>query len=403
MVAFIARYLGVDDFGKLAYIQSFVALFMALATLGMDGLVVKALVTNSSAFRAILATAFTLRLAGAVSMISAIALVSVIILKDELYHLIIIASLTSLFQAFFVFDYYFQAHVMGRISAKIKFVGLLISLLLKVFVIYLDAGLSVLVYIMVIESAVIGILMYLCFLNLRTGFSFRAFDWGIGTNLLMKGWPLILSGFVMAIYMKIDQTMLNWMLQSSDVGIYAAAVKVADGINFLPIIICSSLFPWVLQVQSSQDLFKDRLIAIHSLMIWLALVVITAFSIGGDFVIAALFGDEFSESANVLTIYTWASLIVYVNVSSTLWIISQDMQKYKVLMDIGGAILNILLNVYLIPTYGPIGAAIATVVSYTLTFALAYSIIKPFRKNLRCVLSAIISPQKILRIGSRYE
>ena len=61
----VARYLGPAKFGLLSYAQSFVALFGAIATLGLDGIVVRELVKDESKRDVLLGTSFVLKLIGA--------------------------------------------------------------------------------------------------------------------------------------------------------------------------------------------------------------------------------------------------------------------------------------------------------------------------------------------------
>jgi len=61
----VARYLGPEDFGLLSYAQSFVFLFVTIATLGLDGIVVRELVKNEAKRDVLIGTAFILKLIGA--------------------------------------------------------------------------------------------------------------------------------------------------------------------------------------------------------------------------------------------------------------------------------------------------------------------------------------------------
>lgn len=65
----VARYLGPEQFGLLSYAQSFVFLFTAIATLGLDSIVVRELVKDSSQRNVLLGTAFTLKLIGSLCIL----------------------------------------------------------------------------------------------------------------------------------------------------------------------------------------------------------------------------------------------------------------------------------------------------------------------------------------------
>jgi len=65
---YVARYLGPDRFGLLSYSMSFVGLFMALSTLGLDGIMVRELVKTPERRDELLGTAFWLKAGGATLM-----------------------------------------------------------------------------------------------------------------------------------------------------------------------------------------------------------------------------------------------------------------------------------------------------------------------------------------------
>ena len=65
----VARYLGPEQFGLFSYAVSFVGLFIAISTLGLDTIVVRELVKNESNRDILLGTAFRLKLLGAFGVI----------------------------------------------------------------------------------------------------------------------------------------------------------------------------------------------------------------------------------------------------------------------------------------------------------------------------------------------
>ena len=73
----VARYLGPEQFGTLSYAQVFVGLFGAVATLGMDGIVIKHLVKDEGNSDILLGTAFTLKLLSAMVALVFIGIVAV--------------------------------------------------------------------------------------------------------------------------------------------------------------------------------------------------------------------------------------------------------------------------------------------------------------------------------------
>ena len=94
------------------------------------------------------------------------------------------------------------------------------------------------------------------------------FDSKLAGALLNDSWPLILSGIVISIYMKIDQVMIKEILGASPVGQYAAAARLSEAWYFIPVVICSSVFPALVNVRKiNRELYYSRLQKLFDLMV----------------------------------------------------------------------------------------------------------------------------------------
>lgn len=82
-----------------------------------------------------------------------------------------------------------------------------------------------------------------------------------------------------------------------------------------------------------------------------------------DQIIKILYGNEFAESAKILVIHIWAGIFVFSGIASSQWFLMEKLQIYSLYRTLAGAAINIALNFILIPIYGAIGAAVATVIS----------------------------------------
>ena len=111
----VARYLGPERFGLFSYAQSFVGLFVAIATLGLDGIVVRELVKDESRTNELIGTAFYLKLIGAILTLLVLVIATQFTSNDRYTNLLvfIIASAT-IFQSFNVVDMYFQSKVLSK-------------------------------------------------------------------------------------------------------------------------------------------------------------------------------------------------------------------------------------------------------------------------------------------------
>ncbi len=369
----VARYLGPERFGLLSYAQSFVALFTAIATLGLDGIVVREIVKDESKKDELISTAFWLKVAGAIAMIGVIA-IAVNLTSSDIYTkiLIFIIALGTIFQAFNVIDFYFQAKVLGKYIALANSTTLMFSSLIKVLLILTHSPLIYFAIAYAFDSLILA-LGYLYFYFYYTSHTsrltsyvslFTCLNTSTAKQLLKDSWPLILSGLVVMIYMRVDQVMIKEMLGDRAVGLYSAAVRISEAWYFVPMVVTQSLFPAIINAKKqSEELYYARLQSLYDLMVWMAIAVALPVTFFSNWIIKILYGQAYLEAANVLMIHIWAGVFVGLGVASGKWFISENLQSLAFLRTFYGAVVNIILNYLLIPELGPKGAAIATLIA----------------------------------------
>jgi len=191
-------------------------------------------------------------------------------------------------------------------------------------------------------------------------------------NLLKDSWPLILSGLVIAIYAKIDQVMIKNMLDNKELGYYATAVRLSEAWYFIPVALTNSIFPAVINAKNvSNEFYINRIQKLYDILAWMAISIAVPVSIFSKDIINIIFGNEFLSAAPVLTIYIWAGVAVFLGVASSQYLITENYTKLSFSRNFVGMIFNVALNFILIPKYGIVGAAVATLISYSLaTFSI---------------------------------
>jgi O-antigen/teichoic acid export membrane protein len=176
---------------------------------------------------------------------------------------------------------------------------------------------------------------------------------------------LILSGIAVMIYMKIDQVMIGKMLNDTEVGIYSAAVKISEAWYFIPTAIATSAFPAIIKSkQKSERLYLKRMQKLYDFAVWFSIgfaLLVTVFS---GIIINLLYGAEYARASSVLSVHIWAGVFVFLGVVSGRYLVNENLTKVSFYRTLLGALINVLLNIGLIPFLGVLGAAITTLVSY---------------------------------------
>jgi len=364
--AMVAKYLGAEQFGLWNYCIAFAGLFVVFSNLGLDDVVVRELVRDSKRRNAILGTAFFLKLfAGLITWI--ITLIAISMVRDGENLALLLVGLYSaiyIFQSINVIDFHFTSEIASKYSVYASDSAFAISSILKLLLLYFNAPLMAFAIVGLIEFVLISVFLVIVYrMN-----SLSVFDWRyskeMAIHLLKAGFPLILFGASVMLLMRVDQIMIGQMLGDKEVGLYSVAVRVSEVLIALPSILIVSLFPAIIKSrEKSPDVYKARLQQYFSLMVVISLALTIPVWMFSDQIIFLLFGQEFAESGGVLSVLIWSAVFVSMGLASKNVLMAEDLQKYIFYRTILALIVNVLLNLWLIPIYGIEGAAFATVVS----------------------------------------
>jgi O-antigen/teichoic acid export membrane protein len=387
---YVARFLGPEKFGLLSYALGFVMLFGTIASFGLNEILVRDLLQDKTQIKELLSTAFFLKIFGFLMMGCFIIFALQFTNDDKYTHLMItIISLGIFFQSFNVIDCYFQSQVQSKYVVIVQFIQLLITSLIKIFLILNKATLIWFAIVFMIDQALLSILLLSIYRWKKEWFSIFSVKWELVTQLFKDAWPLIFSGMMVSIYMKIDLIMIKEMLDVKAVGIYAAAVKLCEVLYFLPVVVMSSLFPAIVEARKQNLIvYRKQVYLIYEIMIGATAIVAIITMFLADWIVYILYGSIYQEAATILKIYIWAFVFVSLGVVSSKYLVAENLEIYALYRSVVGAIINITLNWYLIPIYGIKGAAFATLITQIFVAYLFLFCFQSTRYNFWTVTSA---------------
>jgi polysaccharide transporter, PST family len=366
VVVWMARYLGPSNYGLLNYAIAFTSLFSALASLGLDGIVIRDILKEVSHKDEILGTAFSLKLAGGVITI-VLTFVGIFILRpaDSVIHwLVLITAFGVIFQAFDTIDLWFQSQVQSKYSVYAKNAAFLVVSICKIVLILTKASLIAFALAGLVEI-ILGSLGLIMAYRIH-GQSLKNWHSNFArTILLLKdSWPLMLSGVIVMIYLRIDQVMLGNILGSKEVGIYSVAVNLVEFWYFIPMAITATVFPIIVNAKKRSDaLYYEKLEKLYLLMVWLALSVAIFITIFSQGIVLFIYGEQYKSAYTALSILCWSGLFISSGLVSNHWYLLENLNHYTLYRHLVGVIVNIVLNYILIPSYGINGAALATLIT----------------------------------------
>jgi O-antigen/teichoic acid export membrane protein len=230
----------------------------------------------------------------------------------------------------------------------------------------------------------------------KNGFTVKTwrFSRSMAGSLLHDSWPLIFSAFLTMIYLRIDQVMLGNMMGSEELGNYSVAVQISEVWSFIPVVICSSAFPAIARAEiSSEELFYAHMQRLYNLIAFYAYTVAVPVTFFSKTIIQVLFSSSYADAAPLLSILVWTGLFTSLGAARNVLIIAKNWTRVNLVSIALGCVLNILLNSFLIPEYGAMGAVIATFISYWFAVHCTCFFFKSLRKTGWMLTKAMLYPR----------
>jgi O-antigen/teichoic acid export membrane protein len=395
----VARYLGPEKFGQLNYAVAFVSLFGAIASMGLNSIVVRDIVRDPENTHATLGAAFILQLIGGIVALTASVLtITWFRPEDSLTKsMVAILGFSLVFKSSEVIKYWFESQVQSRYTVWIENGILVIVASIKVVMILIRAPIIAFVYIILLEAGLVATGLFGIYLKrgMEVGKWSVRFDRII--SLFKDSIPLILMSILLSVYTKIDLLMVEYFLGWDATGLYTAAVKIAESWFFLAVIFVQSLYPsFIKSEQFDKDGLKHILTLFYSFMFWFSCIVSFILYIASDTLIVILYGLQYIDAVPVFKLYVWSGVFVFVITSSSRWFLLKNRTSSLLYRSCLGAISNVALNYFFIRKFGLVGASLSTLISYFIV-AYIYDIFDyEARKNLIIKFYSIYYPIKWL-------
>lgn len=396
--AWVARYLGPERFGLFNYASAFVALFASFATLGLDSIVVRDIVRNSTCKEETLGSAFLLKLVGGVATLL-LTLGSICLIRPHegnTHWLVGIIAAGAIFQAFDTVGFWFQSQIRSKYMVYAKNAAFLIVSLVKVALIKIGAPLIAFAWAGLIEVALGAVGLVIAYRLVGNHITAWRTSLARSSELLRDSWPLILSGIAIYIQARVDQVMLGDMVGNGEVGQYSAAMKLIEVFAFVPMVIQSSVAPAVTQAKiAGETQYYERLLNVYRLMCLLFLFTATPIFLFAERIVVMVYGAEYRAAGVLFSLFAVRLFFANLGVAKSLFITNENLFRYSLLTAVVGSVANVTLNYLLIPKYASVGAIWAMIVSFFLTTFFIDLFYVDVRKNLKVMVEGILTPWKL--------
>jgi O-antigen/teichoic acid export membrane protein len=392
----VARYLGPQLYGEFSYAVAFVMIISPLAMLALDDISIRRMAQDPSGKNEILGTSFIIMIGGGVAAFS-LAMAAILLVRpvDPLMQWLVgILAAGSIVQAFIAIEFWFESQMQWKFTVYAKTSAFLLLSIIRIGLILLKAPLVAFAWAGLTETTLgsAGLLI----VYRKRGYTTKKWKFSrtMAGSLLRDSWPLFFSALLTMIYLRIDQVMLGNMAGSGELGNYSVVVQISEVWYFVPMVITSSIFPALVKVEAgSEELFYAHMQKLYNLMVLFAYSVALPISLFSGEVIQTLFSSAYADAGPLLSILVWTGVFTSLGAARSVLIVAKNWTRVNLVSIVLGCVVNILLNILLIPKYGAMGAVAATFISYWFAIHGSCFLFKPLRKTGWMMTKAMLYPK----------
>jgi len=373
LTIFFARALGVDQFGAYSFIFAYAWVFSIFIDFGTSFAYVKNIAQDKRLKKEYLENIVSLKCFLGVCVLIAMVVVGFILKKNILA--IILAGL-------FVFidvlneslKVIFRAYEQLKSEAVSKIVEKLFFFVLGISTIFLTIFGKITVtkiFLFYAIAALAGLFVTFYFLK-RFGTAKFLIDVGKWKLFIRESLPYFLLIAFTLIFSRIDAILLGIMESEQAIGLYNAANQIVLALGIIPVVLVKAVLPRFASLHEQKAVLRKFFGRIFWAALLLGGVISLAIFISAPLIIQMLYGEEFAKSVPALQLLIWSFFIISFSTITSFFVIAMNRQAFVMKAAGVAALINIILNLILIPLYSFIGAAIANIATQLLLFIMYY-------------------------------
>ncbi len=402
-ITLIARGLGPVSFGVLGIAQSCFLVGLHIALFTNQAQLLKLLKLQQTGSWSLLRRATAIKLTASVVVYCLTLLVAWLWLDHALFPVIALFCLSHFVNIDLIWFSPFRAERKSERILVVRFLILVPMALLKVVLAYTTEDPMFVSAAFVLEAALLGLASLVLSRTLARDDDAGSRRATVATTtastdyrtLLSTTWPLVLSATLITLYTRVDVFMINAFLGLADVGIYTAAVRISEASTYLMTTYIASLMPRMIEMKERDPLqMQHEIVKLLRQTMLFSAAFIAGIALFGGPALALLFGSPYRAAQWPLLLHSLGSASLYFGAVCTQWLILQDLQRYRLYRVFTGLVLNVILNYLLIPRFGMIGAATATMVSQFTSSILLNALSGPTRPFFTLQMRALGMPMR---------
>lgn len=377
--AVLTRTLGVAVYGDYIFISSFILLFVALTDLGTTIIAVRDTSAEKQRAAAIFGNLFSLRLIFSLLFFGLLNLLGLLLPQFVgMEKAVFLGSFVLIFLAFrtisqAILQVFFRLDLgsLLEVAASVLFLAGF-WFLFVVYRVWSIPSIMAIWSLAALMSGIVGLLLAHKYLTVKFVWQKKEIS-----RLIKEALPVGISLLLFSFYDRgIDSFLLKTYSGAQAVGFYGLAYKVHANLTLGAAYLVNSLFPVISSLKNNKDLMTKIYQKYFVLLIVIALLLFSLGEIFAPSVVGILGGADFEPAVLALRILLLATIFSYLNHLNGYFMIALGAQKIYLYYSIIGLLLNLTLNIYFIPKYSFLAAAIITVMTEMTMFFLTYLTLK---------------------------
>lgn len=398
VVMLSARYLGPANYGLISYAASVVAFAAPIMQLGMQSTLVQEYVSSPDKEGEIMGTSLVMNLVSGIACVIAVCGFVGASSQGDKVTVVVCAlySIGLIFQAVDMAQYWFQAKLLSKYSSLAALGARLVVSVYKIWLLATGESIYWFALSNSVEYCVLGIILIAVYK--KRGAAKFTFSKTLAKKMFSKSKYYILASMMASIFQNTDHVMLKQIVGDAENGFYTTAVTCTNMASFVFTAIVDSARPSILEsFQKSKALFEKSISSLYSVIIYLTFAQAVCFTLFAKPVVWILYGESFLPAVPALQICAWGVVFSYVGTIRNVWILANEKYNILWLINLSGAVANIILNAFMIPVWGASGAAFASVLTQFISNVVMGFIIKPIRPN-NALLVKSLNPKILLEM-----
>jgi len=369
IIIYAARALGATEYGVFAYVLGLAGFFTVFSDMGINSLLMRDVASHPEEKSKYFAASFWIKI-----ILLSIASLLLVFVAPYFSKIGIAISLFSLVALMAVFDglgEFFSSFLRGVEKMELEafiIVAENIALVIAGFALLALSPNAKSLIMSYIVSLGLGAILAAFFIRKQFLNIFRYFDINLIKKIINSAWPIAFSSILGIFMINTDVVMLGWLRTAQEIGYYSIGQRFVPLLLTLPNIFATAIFPILSRFAAQKEQQKEKNLNEKSMALIFMIVLPLIF---GGIILAApiiklIFGQSYLPAVPAFRILITSLIWIFPNVFLTNLVLVHNYQKkivkYLVLSSLG----NIIINLFLIPLWGIIGAAVATFISQTL-------------------------------------